>query len=149
VKNKFDVILINMVFPCIDNRKDFKQIFKEAKKALKPGGVILIGTTHSCFDGYMKVGVLELGLDIINTDFKGYHHSGQQYTVNRNFEGEKFVFEDYHWMLSDYVNCISDCGLKIIHMDECKPIDLSDCDDENFKKRSKQFPIFFVFVVTK
>lgn len=149
LKQKFDVILINMVFPCIDNKDDFKQIFVEAKNALKKTGRIIVGSTHSCFDGYMKAGILKIGLDIIETDFQGYFQSGQRYTVNRNFNGQKFVFEDYHWMLSDYVNSIAEHDMKLIFMDECKPVDVFNKDDRDFIERSRKFPIFFVMVIEK
>lgn len=149
IKQKFDIILINMVSPCLNNKKDFDRIFAEAKKALTDSGQIIIGSTHSCFDGYMKVGVLKRGLGIIKTNFKGYFESGQKYLVNRNFNGKKFVFEDHHWMFSDYINSIAANGMKLVFMDECKPAHLFDGKDKNFIKESYQFPIFFVLGIKK
>ena len=149
LKQKFDVIIINMVFPCISNKEDFKRIFVEAEKALKDDGIIILGSTHSCFDGYMKVGVLKLGIDIIDTDFKGYFQSAQKYTVKRNFDGQKFVFEDYHWMISDYVNSITESGMKLVLMDECKPVDSYSKKDYDFIKKSHKFSIFFIIVIEK
>jgi len=149
LNQKFDVILINMLFPCISNKLDFKNIFLEAKKALKNNGRIIVGSTHSCFDGYMKAGVLGIGRNIIETDFKGYYESSQKYKVKRNFDGKKFIFEDHHWMISDYVNCITDCGLKLVHMDECKPVKAFCKSDHQYVKNSHKLPIFFVMVIVK
>ncbi|MBU2592094.1 MAG: class I SAM-dependent methyltransferase [Patescibacteria group bacterium] len=143
---KFDVILFNYVLSVFSSKKDIFLALKNSKQALKRTGIIIIGHIHPCFDSYMKKWLFKRS--DIQTTFKGYFSSGIKYKTKKIFNNKKFIFQDYHWKLSDYIDCIIDNDLKIIKYDECKP-NSKIIKEENYLKQRLNFPSYQVFVLKK
>lgn len=142
---KFERVVISMLFPSIRSKKEITDILKESKKVLSKSGLILIGLPYPCFDGYMQYGIL--GRKGVTTDFKGYFQSKAEFKIEHPLEGVKFTFEDCHWTLSDYIDCTKNTGLSIDYIDECKPDQsLQKVDKEFFEERNK-FPTYMVIVL--
>ncbi|MFC1649506.1 class I SAM-dependent methyltransferase [Patescibacteria group bacterium] len=118
-KEKFDVIMANMLFPSLPSIKAFNSVFESMSKSLKEGGLIILGIMNPYFDGYMQKRLFDR--KDIDTDFDGYFKSGVNYTVRRVMEGRKFTFSDYHWQLPDYTKAARQMGLSLRTIDDCKP----------------------------
>lgn len=143
-QEKFDVILPIMLYPAFSNKADIQKSLSECKAVLKEGGVVLVGVSHPAYDQYMQKGVL--GKEGVETDFQGYFKSGQKMLVSHNFDGGVMTFEDYHWTIQDYVDCIAQAGLSVVGFDECPPgPEVQKEDPEFFEKRTK-FPTYLLLV---
>ena len=118
-KQKFDVIMANMLFPSLTSTELFDSVFASMSRALKTDGLVVIGTMNPYFDGYMQKWLF--ARDDIETKFVGYFHSGVNYVAHREINGETFDFSDYHWQLPDYVKSANKYGLKIKVIDDCEP----------------------------
>ena len=117
---------------------------REAKKVLNPNGVVIIGVSHPNFDRYMEKGLFNN--TTVKTKFKGYFNSGAKMMISHNFNDEKYIFEDYHWLLEDYAECIKKGGLVISEIDECKPDINAKKADQTFYKSRTQYPTYLLFV---
>lgn len=131
-REKFDVVLISMLLPIFGTKEDIIKTLLESKSVLKENGTILIGIPHPAWDSYMRKGIFDN--PDVETDFRGYFASGQRYLVRKRFDNPDNIveFEDYHWPLSDYVECLTQAGLVITAVDECPP-DMSLPDASKIK----------------
>lgn len=145
-KNKFDVVMSSMVFPCFSSKEKMVKCLKESAKVLKKSGKIIIGTSHPNFDAYMR-NYFGWMADRVETKFKGYFKSGQKFLTKHDFEGHTMIFEDYHWTFSDYLDVIIDAGLKLVKTDECPPE--ANPEKEDYVKEKSKFPTRLVLVATK
>ncbi len=143
-KEKFDVVLISMLFTDLENKKDIYKTLSESKKVLKTNGIIVIGTVHPSFDRYMQAGILGRKGDRV--DFRSYFSSGDKFFINHTFGDQPYVFEDHHWTLIDYMDCIKEAGLSIIDMDECPPDESVTGLDKAFFEERKKFPTYLVLI---
>jgi SAM-dependent methyltransferase len=142
---QFDLIIISMLFPSLREKKGIIKTLKESKKVLKENGRILIGLPHPCFDGYMQYGLF--GRKDVKTDFRGYFQPHAEFKIEHALGEGSFTFEDCHWSLSDYVECIRDSNLSIDFIDECKPeLSLQKTDKEFFAERNR-FPTYMVILL--
>lgn len=142
----FDVIVISMLFPSLRSKEDIAQTLKESKKVLAKNGTILIGLPYPCFDGYMQGGLF--GRKGVTADFReGYFKSKAEFTLIHQVDGGTFTFEDCHWTLADYVDCIKKAGLSIEYIDECKPESSLRRIDKEFYEERIRFPTYMVIVV--
>ncbi len=137
INAKFDIILINMMFPSISNLEDIQKTLIQCKKVLNSEGRVIIGTTHPMFDGYMQKEILKR--EDILTEFTDYFASGTKYTSIKDFDGKRYEFEDFHWTLKDYISAINFADLKIDLIDECAPSKESNLE--------LKFPKYIVFVL--
>jgi ubiquinone/menaquinone biosynthesis C-methylase UbiE len=143
-KEKFDVILISMLFPAMDKLSGITKVLTESVKVLKKDGHIIIGVTHPSFDHYMQSFLFNRA--DVKTKFTGYYSSGTKYRTPQKFNGGELVFEDYHWTLSDYVNAIHKAGLSITNIDECKP-SIEAKKDKPFYQKRLTFPTYLTITV--
>src|SRR5687768_3441201 len=65
IKQKFNVIVISMLFPVFSSKDDIVKTLKECKKVAAYDARILIGIPHPHFDTYMRKGLF--GLDYVET----------------------------------------------------------------------------------
>lgn len=140
-KEKFDVVLVSMLFPSIDSRQSIVKILKNCKIVLKEGGVIILGVTHPCFDHYMQKFLFERG--DVETSFNGYFDSGNKFKMHQYINDEEFIFRDYHWTLADYIKSIKEAGLNINSLDECKSAE-NTIEELSFARKRNNFPTYLV-----
>jgi len=138
--DKFDIVLISMLFPAIGNKKELEKILKESVKVLKKSGRIIIGVTYPLFDYYMQFGLFRR--KGIKTKFWGYFRSGSPFSIYKKIDGKDIIFRDYHWTLTDYVELINKTGLVISGINECKPIDIVKTQDKPFYEKRILFPTY-------
>lgn len=138
---KFDVVLCNMLFPSIAKKKDIDAIFRGGEGLMTDRGIMITSSGHPCFDGYM--GKKFFGREDIETVYEGYFKSGRNYKVFRKFADSDFIFNDYHWTLSDYFGAARAVGLYLTELDECPTV--GDVPKEIEEKiNSKGTPSFAV-----
>lgn len=145
-KEQFDIILISMLMPALGKSEDMVKSLKESTKLLKQNGIIIIGVTHPCFDHYMQSFLFNR--KDVKTKFTGYYSSGTRFKIPQKFNGGELIFEDYHWTLSDYLKVINKAGLKVVDIDECKPISTAKNEKEYYNKHLN-FPTYLTIVVKK
>ena len=146
VKTEFDLAISNMLIPSIGSKTVFDGIFQQVFKILKPGGVFIVGTTHPHLDGYMQVGIMNR--TDIETKFRGYFYSHENYLVQRKDGNNEFTFSDYHWQLTDYLKAAEKSGFQLETMDECKPVKSLISDPEK-KKLAYRAPFNLILVFRK
>ncbi len=144
---KFDLVLINMLLPALETQDMIKKTLIEVKKVLKENGNIIISIGHPCFNHYMQKNIFKR--TDVNTDFKGYFQPDIKFKVSQKFDGQEFIFTDYHRSLSNYINNIIDSGFNIVKVDECRPIDAQDEKINSFLEKYNSLPIYFVLICEK
>jgi len=142
-KEKFDVILLSMILPCVATRREMVKVLVECKKVLKKDGKIIIGEPYPAFDGYMQFGLF--GKQGVKTDFKGYFASGTNVSVSHKTVNGDLTFNDRHWTLTDYFKSIQEAGLKLTGLDECPPGHEAEEYPDFYHERSK-FPTYIVLI---
>lgn len=143
-KQKFDLVLISMLFTDLGNKEDIYKTLNECKKVLKKDGIIVIGTVHPSFDRYMQAGVLGRKGDKV--EFKNYYSSGDKFYIQHAFNEKPYVFEDHHWTLTDYMDCIKKAGLSVTDIDECPPDEKTQGLDKDFFIERRKFPTYIVLI---
>ena len=139
---KFDIVTVSMLLPLLSSKSDIVSILKTSRKHLKKTGTLLIAVTHPCFDHYMRFGIL--GWKNVSTEFSGYFTSGVEYKTEHPMPSGSFVFDDFHWTLSDYFELIQSSGFVIERLNECPP-DEKYRSDEKFWKRRNDYPTYLIF----
>ena len=142
-KDHFDVVLMSMLFPSMNNLNDIIRALSEAKSVLAPGGLVVLGVAHPAFDGYMQ-SFLSLRDDVVG-ECTSYFTSGDAFEVHKANEGEPFVYRDFHWTLSDYVSSIHEAGLEIQAIDEC-PVDDEALGADTINPIKRAVPTYLVLV---
>lgn len=143
-KQKFDVILCNLLLPALNKKQNLTKVFNECKKVLKPNGQMIFTIVHPTFDMYMHAGML--GRKDVKTKYTGYFNSGAKFTFPKKFPKGTFYFTDYHWTLTDYFKALKEAGLRVIQLDECPPeLSLKKLNTKLFKKYLN-FPGYMVLV---
>ncbi len=142
---KFDVVLISMLFPSLCDKKSILKVLENSKKVLSVTGSIVIAVTHPCFDHYMQKFLFER--DDVETDFKNYFDSGSKFKMNQFIAKKEFTFEDYHWTLTDYVNTIIKSGLCITSINEC--YNAPEGDAAIWSEKRNKFPTYMVITASK
>lgn len=143
LNKKYDVILIIMLLLCFDRKEQICKTLSEAKKSLKQGGRIIVGTSHPCFDPYILEGLVrDKVVDPLVPLYQGYFVSGIKYTIQKP---SGYIFNNCHWSLSDYADCITENNLIIKKIDECPPVD----PPPNMATGMNQYPTYMVFVLEK
>ena len=145
-KQPFDAIIISMLFPSMDNLKDIRKVLDESRKCMKKDGTLLVAVTHPSFDHYMQSFLFQR--KDVRADFRGYFSSGSKFEMDQQINGVPFRFEDYHWILSDYIETIQKAGLHLIVIDECLTTAQTPEDKEWVEKRNN-IPSYLVFVLKK
>lgn len=143
-KNKFDIVLINMLLPTLKNKDKIINTLKEAKTVLTKNGKIIIGIGHPCFNHYMQKYIFKR--NDVKTDFHGYFKSEIMFKVPQKFDNKQFIFKDYHRSITDYFDCIHASGLAVTKIDECEPVNAKNKKDNIYLKKFKQFPIYLIFI---
>lgn len=147
---QFDVILINMVFPALDQATQIEHILLEATRCLADTGTIYIGTIHPSFDPYMQYGIMNR--PNITTDFAGYFTAGQDFSVTITPTNNAYCFTDHHWPLQTYAKAIKSAGLAITDLNECEPdytfVDFKPEEDPHQHDRS-MYPTYLVLSCQK
>jgi len=142
---KFDVVVVSMLFPSLRDKESIIATLKESKRVLTKDGEILIGLPYPCFDGYMQFGIL--GRKDVAANFQGYFQSEAEFKITHQLSEGAFTFEDCHWTLGDYIECIKNAGLVIDFIDECKPAETIKVIDKAFYEERMKFPTYLVLLV--
>lgn len=145
--HKFDLILINMLLLHCETKEEICKILSEAAQLLSKDGSIVVGIPHPCFDSYMR-GSLFNQFDV-SEKFVGYFASGQKYIVNKHLETGPIIFENVHWTLTDYMECLKSAGLILTHIDECQPTHPTDEIDKEYNIKRRDYPTYLVSVAKK
>lgn len=146
IRDQFDVVITNMLFPAIGSKADFDGVFTLASLLLKSSGTMIVTSGHPCFDGYMQKHFLNRA--DIETKFEGYFNSGANYKVHRALGKEGFTFSDHHWTLADYYDGAEKAGLIITRINECPLV--GEPPQEVIEKYAKKgCPSYIVFVIQK
>jgi SAM-dependent methyltransferase len=143
-RQKFDVILSNLLLPALNKKQDIVKVLVECAKTLKSTGELVLVIVHPAFDMYMHAGAL--GRKDIHTQYKGYFASGTKYTFTKQFPTGPFRFTDYHWTLSDYFDAIQKAGFKISKIDECPPGKSLQKHKPQLYKKYQDVPGYMVLV---
>jgi ubiquinone/menaquinone biosynthesis C-methylase UbiE len=142
-KEHFDVVLMSMLFPSIDNKNDIVHALSEARAVLKPGGLVVLGVAHPAFDAYMQ-SFLGLRDDVVS-NFTSYFESGNTFEVHKTMNGESFVYRDFHWTLSDYFSFIEKADLEVCVLDECQ-VDDKVVGNKEVDPKKRRIPTYLVLV---
>lgn len=144
--DKFDVIVANMLFTTMSSYQQIIQVLSECKGLLKNDSSLIVGVAHPCFDAYMQAQLTDR--KGVEAQFAGYYASGNKYTVEKEFSQGRFVLEDYHWTLADYVSAFTAVGFKLSQIDECKPDPVKEniSDNKLTSSMSGLYPPYLIFV---
>lgn len=140
---KFDVIIMNMLFPAFSKRESIEQTINEARKVINYNGTLIIGLPHPCFDQYMQAGLL--GKKGVETDFQGYFKNGNKFLIYKEMESGTMIYEDYHWTMEDYFPSITRSGFVLTEIDECPPTQIDSVDDSYIQKKNR-FPTYILLI---
>ncbi|MDD5252250.1 MAG: class I SAM-dependent methyltransferase, partial [Patescibacteria group bacterium] len=147
-QEKFDAVMSLMVFPCMEKKEMIVESLRETKRVLTENGKVIIGVTHPCFDFYMQKYLFDR--PDVDADFKSYFRSGDKMKIHKQFKDGIMTFQDYHWLIEDYISAITAAGLKLTAFDECRP-DLSKKVewDSTFTEQRLLIPTYLVLVCEK
>lgn len=147
-KEKFGIVLSIMVLPCFRSKAKLYKSLVEMKKLLTPEGKIILGLGHSCFDPYMQKYIFKN--KNVETNFKGYFSSGDEFSVKKNLNKGVMVFNDHHWPISDYISAINKAGLRLSFFDECRILtDKNIKWNSDFTKQRLLIPTYMVLTCKK
>ena len=141
---RFDAMLLSLVLPSISEQETMQKILAECRKTLKEGCTLLVAVIHPAFDHYMKVGLFGARPNV-RTSFSGYFSSGSSYKTQRRDGDKTFVYQNYHWTLSDYFDIILRAGFQVTSIDECPPGEYIKEDKDYFDEKNS-FPTFLLLV---
>ncbi|MCL5113878.1 MAG: class I SAM-dependent methyltransferase [Patescibacteria group bacterium] len=142
IQDKFDVIVIVLMFPFISNFQDFEKIISDAANLLNPGEKLVIGDPHPTFDNYME--------NRLKTGDFNYFKGRLPYEFHMTIDGKTVGSEAYHWTLTDYTKAFSDANLCLKRIIEPKPI--KDAEKEVSSKwleEKNKYPHYIIFECTK
>lgn len=142
---KFDIILISMLFLHFNKKDDILKTLVESKKLLNPGGIVIIGNPHPCFDSYMRKKLFDQ--KDVESVFAGYFKSGTEYFVHKDFGDHVFTFDTYHWTLADLMECVTKSGLKLTQIDECQPDHPIPDVDQEYQINRSDFPTYIALTL--
>jgi len=139
--NTFDVIVLSLVFVCIDNDNDFTTAMQTISNSLAINGKAIIALTHPCFRQYSYSDYFTA---YTNDKPFEYHQNGEPFEVTIHDESKKLsvTFTDYHWTLSYTINKMIQTGLTIEKIIETE-------DDKSVSGFNKQFPPFIILIANK
>lgn len=103
---------------------------------------MVVCNVHPGFDPYMQKGIMDRN-DVI-TDFETYFTSPVKYVVHKQVGDKTFIFEDYHYTFSDFINTASNEGLYVDEIDECPPDPNKRHLDPDYYDRKRLYPTFYV-----
>lgn len=142
---KFDYVIMVMVFCCVSDRKKFNTIFKEVGKILKNNGRLIIIDYHPC-------GFVDLGTPILKHQMPKnfqYFKGPQKFLVTlKNRAGKDLSFFDYSWTLSDYADAIKKTNLIIEDIQEPRLNKLITLGKSNLRY-FKNNPVFMMIKCQK
>jgi len=138
-KNKYDLVIINMVWMCIPSENEIDSILGDINLVLKDTGKAVFSMTHPCFR--------DKNFSYYETD---YSRNKKKYNYNR--EGEAFevyirnsnktVFQDYHYSLQFIFKKMKEFNFNIDQLIELK--------DEGFKEKvNLNYPPYLIISVNK
>jgi len=142
----FDAVIVSMLFPSMEKMSDITKVLEGAKKLLKKNATMIVAVTHPCFDHYMQSFLFQR--TDVKADFHGYFNSGSKFEIEQTINSKPFVFEDYHWTLTNYIKVINDADLHLIRIDECAGTpNTSSKEEKEWAAKRDNFPTYIVFVL--
>jgi ubiquinone/menaquinone biosynthesis C-methylase UbiE len=141
--------------PCQDNSFDIaviilailnEKIIKEAARALKPGGLILISDTHPTLEAKGRWKSNKIGTPRIIEDY--FSREKKKWQIKYGIE-HTIILEYYTQTIEQGVNMIADAGFRILRIVEPKPgKDLQKSDPVHYDKCSR-IPSFIIYLTQK
>lgn len=143
LKEKYDVILCNMLFPSFKRLEDIAKTLKQLKPLLTPTGQLVVTVSHPCFDPYIQKGLM--GRNDIQANFTSYFSGGSTYKVTPS--GAPIPFTDHHRTLAEYFIIANQAKLYIAGVDECPPdLQLNKIDKIYYQKKAL-FPSYLTLTM--
>ena len=145
-KKKFDLIIINILFPHLKIKSDIEKVLKGLTDRLLNGGTILLAEPHPCFDFLMRKEILG-GRE----KTRSYFQSGKPYEFTIEIvDGKKELRSvAYHWLIEDYASAIKSSGLIIKNIHEPRPVKSAALKLPEWYKERAGFPSYIIFEIVK
>jgi len=144
-EKKCDIIIINVLFPHLKQKKDIERVLMEVSGKLKSGGRFLLVEPHPCFDALLRMEVFR------KADGTSYFQSGKPYEFEMGIIGNKRSFKSvaYHWLIEDYTSVIQRAGLTIKKIHEPRPLKSSAQKFPEWYKEKMGYPSYIIFEIEK
>lgn len=113
----FDAVTLLLVLMCLPTRGTQEELLRKLRRAIRPGGLLLVAITHPCFRAER--------FSTFRTEFTTgtpfhYEEEGRPFTVE--ILGENGLstarFQDYHWKLETTISVIAASGFRIQQLAE-------------------------------
>jgi len=138
LNNRYDCVIVNMVWMCISNEKEINSLLNNIKLILKDAGRVIFSMTHPCFRD-KAFSYFETDYSRSNKDFR-YAQEGEIFNVFIRNE-HKTVFQDYHYSLQFFFKKMIEFNFDIEEFIEL--------EDEKFKGNvNSNFPPYIIVSVT-
>lgn len=127
--SKFNAIIVNMVWMCLNGEFEVNEFFKQLKQLKQENGIIILSMTHPCFRNEL--------FSYYHTAFTtseklfDYTKEGDAFDVVIKNE-EHSVFTDYHYSLTLFFKKLKEFELEMIDFVEL-------CDEEYNLTVNKRF----------
>ncbi len=137
----FDVVIMNMVTPIIDTRKDLKQIFTSISRVTKKGGILLFSDLNPVCVMTKKFGPRR---NTYSKDFS-YFKDGSLFNAIIKLDSKNTIkFKDRHWRLETYSDLVTGSGFLIY-----KIIETEYGKEDPIQLQRLPVPEFIVFCCKK
>lgn len=138
IKNKFDVVVSNMVWMCLNSESEIDGFLKNIVSSTNDNGTIIISMTHPCFR--------DENFSYYHTSFNtenvfDYMQNGKPFNVIIENDN-KYFFTDYHYNLTFFFSKIKQFGLYVENF-----LEISDEKHKNFENKS--FPPYLLITLKK
>lgn len=141
--NKFDVVIMHMVFLNIPSKNKIEKIFKEVSRVLKKSGVLIFSDLHPVVKMLGGAGTEK---KITKLPGFSYFRDGSKYKANVLLgDYSRIEFLDSHWKLETYSKFLNKNKMVIEEIIEPKPIRL---DPKKILKNYK-IPEYIIFKCRK
>lgn len=141
---KFDLIIINVLFPHLKEKKDIEKVLREAVNRLEKGGKILLAEPHPCFDYLLRA-------EVFKGNGTSYFQSGKPYEFEMKVIGNRKRLKSvaYHWLIEDYVSAVHDAGLVIKNIYEPRPLKSAAEKFPKWYRGKMDYPSYIIFEIEK
>jgi SAM-dependent methyltransferase len=120
---------------CMDGIRDWRHVFSEYFRVLKPGGVAVVSAGHPAFDAEYFRTEAYFETEAVSCEWKGF--------------GEKFLMHSYRRPLAEFINPPLEAGFQLERLLEPLPTDeFKDADPQGFAKLIRR-PSFLMMRVRK
>ncbi|MFA6268520.1 MAG: class I SAM-dependent methyltransferase [archaeon] len=134
----FEIVIINMVLPNIETKKEVQRIFLEISRVLKNNGKLIFSDINpaSLLSPPTKGRWYTFAKDF------NYSKDGSDFTAHVRPDNKTYLtFKDKHWTIPLYLECLRKNKMVLTH--------IMEVNDRPLPKNTKQIPAFIVFGAQK